>query len=920
MSSFLVERDSQLSDLADHFSKSLGGLGNITLISGAPGSGKTVLMRSYIEDVASPGAIVLSAITSRVERDLPFGVLHQLFQSRDLPTAIVDRTARIFQHAATDQGSRGNGPLESIKLANVFEGLRSILVDLADEIPLIITVDDLQHSDIPSMKFIHYLARRIDASRIFIVLTESNHLAHSDPIIYTELVSQPNFHRIRLAPLTQEGVAALLSRQLDLDSKRSRQLSEKIHRITDGNPLLVNGLISDYSSIPNPGFVQVIPGEAFHQAIVALLHRSRPVIHDLARTIAILDAHVSPPIIAEMLEIDIEATLRAIAELEMTGLTESYRFRHESIRNAIRGHMTPYERAAAHSRAARVLHAHDAPSTAQARHLLAADWVDPGWAGPTLLEATHHALADGQFDTAIHYLRKAYDACSADPDHAATKSAIVRAEWRIDPSIATRHVPDLIALLRERRLTDRDLAMLINYILWHGPAEEAARTLDQLGEMTTDASGEIYIEAARLLFTCIYPGRAGSGNHRKERMHRTENGSSSALMYFKGASFLADVLTRSGGDHPVRSAEEILRFPQLDDTTIFPKALALLGLIFNDEPERAASWCHALLSEARSAPTWHTLLSGIRAMVDLQLGDFISAEEHACTALARIPPESAGIALGGPLASSLLAEAVQGKYRQAAEHLRLPVPDTLFETLYGPRYLHARGRYHLSVNNLPAALADFQSCGEFTTRWQMEFSSVVPWRVDAAHTLLQMGDVQQARELGNEQLARLTPDQLRLHGMCVRILGITGDLKDRLMLLQRAAESLRKAGDRFELACTIADLSDAYQILGEKDHARIMARKAMHLAKKCGAEPLMSRISSTIDVEERGISVDKRLLADLSDAERRVAVLAAEGYTNRQISRRLHITVSTVEQHLTRVYRKLRVTRRVELPQELDSA
>ncbi len=51
----------------------------------------------------------------------------------------------------------------------------------------------------------------------------------------------------------------------------------------------------------------------------------------------------------------------------------------------------------------------------------------------------------------------------------------------------------------------------------------------------------------------------------------------------------------------------------------------------------------------------------------------------------------------------------------------------------------------------------------------------------------------------------------------------------------------------------------------------------------------------------------------LSPSERRVATLAANGTTNRIIARLLHITVSTVEQHLTRVYRKTGVDRRADL-------
>jgi len=53
--------------------------------------------------------------------------------------------------------------------------------------------------------------------------------------------------------------------------------------------------------------------------------------------------------------------------------------------------------------------------------------------------------------------------------------------------------------------------------------------------------------------------------------------------------------------------------------------------------------------------------------------------------------------------------------------------------------------------------------------------------------------------------------------------------------------------------------------------------------------------------------------ADLTEAERRVAGLAARGHTNRQIAGSLGITTSTVEQHLTRIYRKLRVRRRRDL-------
>lgn len=58
---------------------------------------------------------------------------------------------------------------------------------------------------------------------------------------------------------------------------------------------------------------------------------------------------------------------------------------------------------------------------------------------------------------------------------------------------------------------------------------------------------------------------------------------------------------------------------------------------------------------------------------------------------------------------------------------------------------------------------------------------------------------------------------------------------------------------------------------------------------------------------------EAKRLSSLTNAERRVAVLASHGYSNPEIAKRLFVTASTVEQHLTRVYRKLTIKRRKDL-------
>jgi DNA-binding CsgD family transcriptional regulator len=155
----------------------------------------------------------------------------------------------------------------------------------------------------------------------------------------------------------------------------------------------------------------------------------------------------------------------------------------------------------------------------------------------------------------------------------------------------------------------------------------------------------------------------------------------------------------------------------------------------------------------------------------------------------------------------------------------------------------------------------------------------------------------------------------------MRVLGLASDLRERRRILREAVDVLEGAGDHLELAYALTDLSRTHYALGESSHARLMIRRAHRLARQCQAEPLSRVLGTSVadpsPVPDRDTSAAPELATRLSEAERRVAMLAAEGNTNREIARKLFITTSTVEQHLTRVYRKLKITRRSDLPAAL---
>lgn len=117
------------------------------------------------------------------------------------------------------------------------------------------------------------------------------------------------------------------------------------------------------------------------------------------------------------------------------------------------------------------------------------------------------------------------------------------------------------------------------------------------------------------------------------------------------------------------------------------------------------------------------------------------------------------------------------------------------------------------------------------------------------------------------------------------------------------------------------DLHETFHALGEYRRAAMIAGRARAVAQECHADPLIRALSRDADQSAMPLPTAADGNDDtsvLSDAQRRVAVLAAAGYTNREIADKLYITVSTVEQHLTRTYRKLNIASRAELPATLE--
>ena len=196
---------------------------------------------------------------------------------------------------------------------------------------------------------------------------------------------------------------------------------------------------------------------------------------------------------------------------------------------------------------------------------------------------------------------------------------------------------------------------------------------------------------------------------------------------------------------------------------------------------------------------------------------------------------------------------------------------------------------------------------------------LLPWRSDAALAQLALGDRDAARRLSDEELV-LARDfgAPRALGVALRAAGlVAGDVGGEL-LLREAVEVLAGRDTRLEQARALTDLGALLRRSNRRVDAREPLRQALDAAHRAGAGPLADRAET--ELRATGARPRRVLLTGheaLTASERRIAELAAEGLTNREIAQNLFVTARTVEGHLTNVFHKLDINARAELPAAL---
>jgi DNA-binding CsgD family transcriptional regulator len=545
-----------------------------------------------------------------------------------------------------------------------------------------------------------------------------------------------------------------------------------------------------------------------------------------------------------------------------------------------------------------------------------------------LVDAAQTAGRIGASESAVHYLVRAL----AEPPVQDRRSSILLAlgiaearaglpDWRSHLEDAVESAPD------DAQRVDAATVLGVLLSRAHCPGAAVA-VLDRAKESLQGADPErgvlLDAVAAGVELVNAVPA-AGASSRRRLARERAETDPRAPPELLAVAAFTAVVTNEPaavGAQLALRALaagrevlEEVPRRPWLSYTTWF--AQTGVALLVSDRYDDLRPLLDESIAQARTSGDSGTLAIGlaIRGWLAFRVGDLNAAEVDTRTALAA--PELRAPMLFRVLNAGVLAGALleQGEL-DAAEEVLSPLEGQIeSDSLTAAVLRLARGRLRIAQGRTDDGLADFLGVGRLAARAGVTCPGYLSWRSEAALAHLALAEREPAKRLADEELdlARAF-GAARTLGMAERAVGLVAGGDRGVSLLREAVAAFERAGARLERARALADLGAMLRRRNRRTEARDLLRDALDAAHRIGARPLVDR--AEIEMRASGGRPRRLVLSGLDSltaSERRIAELAGQGLSNREIAQTLFVTNRTVEGHLTNVFRKLRLDSRTKL-------
>jgi DNA-binding NarL/FixJ family response regulator len=922
----MLERDAELAATSAAAAAAEAGRGAFVLIEGPAGIGKTTLLRAACDRHSASGLQILTACGLALEGGFSYGVVRQLVEPvraaarsadwHSLLDGAAGLAARVFESAEP-------GSVEDDTPYATMHGLYWLVANLAARRPLMIAVDDAHWADAPSLRWLAHLAARIDGLPAALLLAVRE--GPDEPAILAELRASPACTRLRLSPLGTKATAALVRKRLG--ERVDAGLCRACHASTGGNPFLLESLTTALRGPDGEvlGPVESLGPVPVAQAVVRRVAQLGEGAGRLTRAVAVLGGPAPLRHAAALAGQDLRHaalladSLRAADVLAPGLLLE---FAHPVVRTAVYESIPRSERSLAHAEAAQLLEHDGADPERLALHLLRSEPSGNARVTQLLCAAASAAAGRGAPGTAADYLRRALD---EPPDPAIRPAVLLELGLALagarDPAALTplREAVELARTPGDRATAALQAARVLGLWGHHDGVTVICRDALAAGDNLSPVAADS-LEAE--LFANAWLSMAIGEAWARARNRLSDPAASSAWRVY-------DALSATAAAQPVNDALTRLA-PVLVGglRDISPDSLtavyALMVLIWNDELATARSICDAVLSAARERGSMSMVAhaSCLRSMITRRLGQLEDAAADGMLALefklATSPPLAVAFAAAFCIdALTCLGRLDQAETVAAAAADREP-PAGWIHTLM---FRQARGALRVAQHRPADALDDLLPAGAGWRALGIDHPAIASWRTAAATAHSELGHHEEAAELAGEQLAlaRKTGSPATL-GIALRVYAATAVKDDAAQSLAEAVSLLETTPARYELALALGDYGACLRRAGRRTQARAPLRRALDLAQRTGATQLTADVRR--ELLAAGARPRRAALTGpdaLTSAERRVASLAADGLSNRQIAQHLFITQATVETHLRHAFHKLGITSRAGLPTQLAS-
>jgi DNA-binding CsgD family transcriptional regulator len=932
----LLERERELARLGQLVDATVDGAFGFVVVEGPAGAGKSSLLEVLAGDAVESGVRVLRATGLELEREYPFGVVRQLFEPALHALSAQDRE-EVFSGVAELAGEllTGRDSSSGPKLADAGFALAHSfywsVVGLSDLGPLALVVDDIQWADVPSLRFLAFLLKRSEGLPLLVALARRLVAGGEEPDALAAVLSG-SASVIQPAPLSGEAIGVLLAGAAGRDLEADAVLEAE--RLTGGNPLFVRELADSLSPAGGEAvgdLREALRGAApaaIGRRVQTALARAHGDAQAIARATAILGDEVPLQRAAALAAVQLPAASVAADELASWGILavgEPLRFRHPLVREAVLDSIGERERALAHAGAARLVIAAGDPPQRAAVHLLESDPVGDTEAVQVLRSAAHNAFVDGTPELAISALRRALREPPDRIEHPLVLKELAVVEAQVGKSeAALGHFDEAFATAGSlESLTDAAAyyaVLLINRLRF----VEAEALIDRVVATIDDPEQRLMLEAE------IYGWSYGvpAAGERLMRLTQGMTGDTPAKRLLLG--FRAAEAAKSGAVTAADAAQVVSA--ALDKghllaefgphSPIYLRMFVELAHLQEPDDEFDRELARAV-SEARRHSAWVCLsiASTFRGASASKRGQLLTAEAEARTGLEILA--QTGYLAGNPAPLVVLVDTLNstGDFGEAERLLEVhgfagPLSD-------GPliaELLAVRGRLRLSQGRVEEALADLEGS---RARLRQAGGAGAISQLDAARglvpLLMQTGREAEAREMASEvSSAARAQAQPRQLAETLRLLALAHTDGPDIHHLQKAAATWEEIDAPLGLARTLVDLGAALRRQRQPTAAREPLRRALDLARACGARPLAERAEHELRAAGARPRRDRITGRDaLTGSELRVVHLAIEGMTNRQIAETLFVTRKTVESHLDHAFHKLGVHARGELQRAL---